>query len=322
MTYGRVLIAMITYNSANVLPTLISSLADGLSGVDQWRLIVADNASTDDSVQLVRELVPDATVLELGGNFGYAAGINACMALADVDENVLILNADVQLGNGCVRALLSACADGTIGIAVPIVFHCDGAPEATMRRRPTVTRAFAEALLGAKAGRYGERLPAVSDDPSMRCNADWANGAVLFIPAMVRAEIGKWREDLFLYSEEVDYCRRVSEAGWTITQIPAAHAVHRGGDVVSSPTLWAQLITNKVVHVARWEGKRTAWLVWWALVLAQLLRLPLRRCIHRRALHELLAGRKTLLAGTPTNPAANQEFRRRIALSNSAGGSK
>ncbi|MEV6604964.1 glycosyltransferase family 2 protein [Kutzneria sp. NPDC051319] len=313
----RVMVAVVTYNSAADLPSLVASLPAGLDGVD-WRLVFADNNSADDSVEVIRRLAPAATVVETGANLGYAAGINACAELAEPDEALLVLNADVVLQRGCARALLAACASGSVGVAVPFVTRSDGLVEPTLRRRPTVSRVLAEALLGAHAGSFGERV--ATPAPPRDIDVDWANGAVLLIPADVRRRIGRWQEDLFLYSEEVDYCRRVVDAGWRVRQCANARAIHRGGDVTASPALWAQLITNKVAHVARWEGRAAAELVWATLLLAQLVRLPLRRGTHRRALFELLRGRRALLAGLPTNPAAPPEFRRRIPVTGTIGG--
>jgi GT2 family glycosyltransferase len=313
----RVLVAVVTYNSAADLPSLMASLPAGLDGVD-WRLVVADNNSADDSVDVIRRLAPAATVVETGANLGYAAGVNACAELAEPDEALLVLNADVVLDRGCVRELLRACTNGSVGVAVPVVTRSDGVVEPTLRRRPTASRVLAEAVLGARSGRLGERVEAPA--PPRPIDVDWANGAVLLIPADVRRRIGKWQEDLFLYSEEVDYCRRVVDAGWRVRQTPTARATHRGGDVTSSAPLWAQLITNKVVHVARWEGRAAAELVWATLLVAQLVRLPLRRGTHRRALLELWRGRRVLLAGVPTNPAAPPEFRRRIPVTGAIGG--
>ncbi|MBV9845213.1 MAG: glycosyltransferase family 2 protein [Kutzneria sp.] len=316
----RVLVAVVTHDSTNDLPALLASIEAGMSGVDQWRLVVADNASTDGSVDLVRELLPSATVVETGANLGYAAGINACACLAEPTEDLLVLNADVCLSPGCVLELVRACESGAIGVAVPVVFRGDGEPEPTLRRKPTVVRVLADALLGARAGRLGEELAVSELRPHGPTDADWANGAVLFIPASVRTSIGPWREDLFLYSEEVDYCRRVVDAGWRVCQVPGATATHRGGDVTRSPALWAQLTTNKVVHMARWEGQRAAAMTWAILVAAQLLRLPLRRGTHRRALLELLRGRRKLVNGVPTNPAAPKGFAAHVPAPKSVGG--
>jgi len=301
-----VLLALILHNSAGVLPGLIASLPAGLAGVAAYRLVVADNASQDDGLALVCRLVPDARIVRMAGNLGYAAGINACTHEGTGDEALLVLNPDVRLGPGCVLAMLRACADDrAIGVAAPVVYDGDGNREGTLRRRPTALRSWGEALIGRRAARWSwlSELIAPEDPPGDR-PADWVNGAMMLVPPAVRAAIGPWREDLFLYGEEVDYCRRVIDAGWQVRQVADARATHLGGQSRSAPPLWAQLVANKVAHAARWEGPATARGTWTALVLGQLLRLPLRRGTHRAALRTLLVSRRELLRGRPVFPAA------------------
>jgi GT2 family glycosyltransferase len=297
---NAIVLIIVTYNSAEVLPGLLRSLLDACAGA-QWRTIVVDNASTDETVATVQRLLPTADIISLPDNNGYAAGINAAYDRADASEDVLILNPDVLLTPGSVARLAEfAATDDNIGIVVPTVLRADGTREQTLRKRPNALRITAEALLGSRGARWGEQV----DEHDI--SADWANGAVLYVPAQVRSVIGPWTDDLFLYSEEVDYCRRVVDVGFTIRRHPTVTATHIGGESNVSPALWAQLVTNKVVHLARWEDKTQARLAWDALVLGQMMRLPLGKPTHRAALKALLRGRSDLLAGIPTHPAKDK----------------
>ncbi|WP_168200732.1 glycosyltransferase family 2 protein [Allokutzneria sp. NRRL B-24872] len=301
-----VLVAVVTYNSSAELPSLFESLPEALAGVPSSRVVVADNASSDGSAELVRRLSPTAEVVETGANLGYAAGVNACLSRAKDGEAVLVLNADVRLEPGSVARLLDGFEDPGVGVVVPEVRRPSGEPEPTLRRRPTLLRVLGDSVLGHRATAFpllSEEIPVGTDE-----RPDWANGAILLLSPKVWPRIGPWRAELFLYSEEVDYCLRVGAAGWSIRQVSGARAVHRGGEVATAPALWAQLVTNRVVHAARWNSATGARCVWGALVLAQLVRLPLRRGTHSAALRALLAGRRELLAGRPTNPAAPREF--------------
>ena len=121
----QVAICVVTYNSAAQLPGLIASLPDGASGVT-WRLVVADNASSDASVETVRRLAPEATLVQVGRNAGYAAGVNAALAAAGPYTAALVLNPDVRLKPGCLATLLRALREPRVGIAVPRLIDAAG----------------------------------------------------------------------------------------------------------------------------------------------------------------------------------------------------
>src|SRR4051812_34110566 len=76
-------VVVVTYNSRPHLRGLLSSLAEGLSGIDRWRLVVVDNNSEDGTPALIRDLAPDALLIESQRNKGYAAAINAGVRAAD-----------------------------------------------------------------------------------------------------------------------------------------------------------------------------------------------------------------------------------------------
>src|SRR3569832_2510298 len=67
----RIAVVVVTYHSSRLLPDLLTSLGPGLEGVP-WHLVVADNASADDTVAVLRRLAPSARIVEMGRNAGYA----------------------------------------------------------------------------------------------------------------------------------------------------------------------------------------------------------------------------------------------------------
>src|SRR5665811_2530774 len=92
-------------------------------------------------------IAPDATVVEMGRNAGYAAGINAAVAAAPPHTAVLVLNPDVRLGAGCVPELLRALREPGVGIAVPRLLDAHAVLIDSMRRAPTCLRALGDALI-------------------------------------------------------------------------------------------------------------------------------------------------------------------------------
>ena len=296
-------VGVVTYQSAGVLPGLLESLPAALSDVDGARLVVADNGSTDATRELLGSLAPAAQLIDLGGNLGYAAGINACAAV-DPTADVLVLNPDVRLTPGGVARLRAAvAADRRVGIAVPLLRGADGALAHSLRRRPTVLRALGEAVLGGAAA----RLPALSEvvsDPAAYAEptvADWATGAAMLVTRDCLDATGRWDESYFLYSEETDFALRARDCGFLTRLVPAAEAVHVGGESHVSPRLWSLLVTNKVRLYARRAGRPRAGAFWAAVVAGEALRAVARRGgdTHRAALRALRRHRAALIRGEP-----------------------
>ncbi|THK39043.1 glycosyltransferase [Ensifer sp. MPMI2T] len=249
-------VVIVTFNSASVLPSLLDSLPSGLRDIERFEVIVVDNDSRDGSAELAETHSLRPRVLRMGRNAGYAAAINAAAATVHAASNILILNPDLQLCPGAVAPLVECAAMPSVGIAVPRNYRKDGTIDPTQRREPSVLTAWAEAILGGRlAARLGwgeiisqpnryERLGPVQ----------WATGSALLVSARARRAVGRWDESFFLYSEEVDYQRRVREAGFDIVYEPRSEVVHAGGECGTDPRLFALMTANRIRYYQRHHG--------------------------------------------------------------------
>ncbi|MEU9556360.1 glycosyltransferase family 2 protein [Streptomyces fumanus] len=251
-----VTVVVVTWNSAPVLPGFLAALPEGMAGLD-WRLVVADNDSCDDTVGLLRTLAPGAVVVETGRNAGYAAGINAALDAAGDHGDVLVCNPDIRMRQGCAKRLVDGLGDG-VGIVVPLLYEEGGrVPQHSLRREPSVLRALGEAVLGnTRAGRFPALSEIVTDPAAYRepTRADWATGALMAVSADCLAVCGRWDESFFLYSEETEYCLRARDRGFATRLEPTAEALHLGGDSQVSPRLWTLLTLNRIRLYRRRHG--------------------------------------------------------------------
>jgi GT2 family glycosyltransferase len=262
-------VVVVTHNSADVIEGLLDTIEDGLAGCD-WNLVLIDNASEDDTVGVVRRASPEATVIELPHNLGFAAGLNRGIKAVGREADLLTLNPDVRLSKSsalslrqCFRGSGTRIADGqemsgkAVGIAAPRLVGGGGAPLPSLRREPTIGRALAEAFFGVRrAGRWGWG-EAVLDPGAYegRTSADWVSGAALMISRECLDACGPWDESFFLYSEDTEYALRARENGYLTVLEPAAVAVHLGGESRSDPQLWSRLVLNKVALYRRRHGR-------------------------------------------------------------------
>ncbi|MEU9350512.1 glycosyltransferase family 2 protein [Streptomyces griseoloalbus] len=294
-----VAVIVVTWNSAPVLPRFLAALEGGMAGLD-WRLVVADNDSADDTVEVLRALAPAATVVRTGRNAGYAAGINAALAAAGDFGAAIVCNPDVRMRQGCAERLVDRLGDGT-GIAVPLLYE-EGrdTPHHSLRRESSVSRALGEALIGnRRAGRFPRLSEIVTDPAAYRrpTRADWATGALMAISADCRAACGPWDESFFLYSEETEFCLRARDLGYATQLEPTAEAVHLGGDSRVSPRLWTLLTLNRVRLYRRRNGALATACFRAAVFLREASRAALGRKASRAAAAALL--RPGALRATP-----------------------
>jgi N-acetylglucosaminyl-diphospho-decaprenol L-rhamnosyltransferase len=283
---------VVTYNSARHIGACLDALGRALKPFRSSTIIVVDNASTDDTLSIVAESGTDAMVVPLLTNRGYAAGINTGIAAGRATGPVVVLNPDCAVAPDCIERLCDALLLDGVGIAVPRFVSDDGTTQHSLRREPTVLRAWGDALIGGtRAGRFpatGETVldPARYDHDT---DVDWATGAAWAISPRCRNSLGGWDESFFLYSEETDYALRARDAGFRVRYVAGAYCLHHGGESNASPPLWALLTVNRVRLFARRGGRmRTACFYVGVLVGEALRSIRGPAPTHRRALRRLL----------------------------------
>lgn len=285
-----VAVAVVTYNSRNQVADLLRSIPDAM-GDCRYRVVVADNASADDTVDVVRAADPGALVVEMGRNAGYSAGVNAAVAAAGPARAVYVLNPDVRLHPASVPPLVQALDVPGTGIAVPRLQDGAGNLAHSLRREPSVLRALGQAVLGGRrSGRWSRlgELVCRAEDYATPGWADWASGCALLISSRCLDEVGPWDESLFLYAEEIEFALRARDHGWRLRYEPTATATHLGGTSHESPRLWSMVVFNKWRVFRRRHGPVAGAAFRAALALNEVLRLPTGRPTHRAALGALV----------------------------------
>lgn len=265
---------IVTYNSAEVLPGLLDTLQAGLAGIPDFEVIVIDNNSRDRSADIAEAHPLGIRVVRTGRNGGYAAGINAAAAILPAETDLLILNPDIRLLPGSIAKLRACTLDASVGIVVPQIRNEDGGIATSLRCEPSLGATWAQAILGpALAARFGVgEMIARRNVYAQRRSVDWATGAILLVTARARKLVGHWDESFFLYSEEVDFQRRVRAHGLTVAYEPEAQVVHIGGDYMQSPPLTALMTSNQIRYFARHHGPLSTMLFRGALAAFGMLR--------------------------------------------------
>jgi GT2 family glycosyltransferase len=252
-------VVIVTFNSGDVLADCLRSVGSS-QGVHLAAVVVADNASRDDSVAIAEAATElPIQVVRMGRNAGYAAAINAGVATLDTRKlrAVFVMNPDCRVRPDTLRRLAGALRQPGRGIVAPRLINPDGSLQPTLRRAPTVPGALAEAILGGNlAGRIGLGELVFDEGSHSRPGpAAWTTGAAMFISTDVIHDIGPWDESFLLYSEETEYALRAADRGWTLWYEPEAVVEHIGGESGTNPALSALLVANKVLLFRRRRGR-------------------------------------------------------------------
>ena len=268
-------VVILNWNVRDLLRQCLESVVrdDGPANRHQplfTEIIVVDNASSDGSVEMVRAEFPAVRLIVNAANRGYPGGNNDGIAAAQ-GRYVLILNPDTQVVGDALSALV-AYADGhpDVGVVAPQLLNTDGSVQSSRRRFPTMmTALFESTWLQSVAPRgvlrYYYMLDRTDDETQQ---VDWAVGACLLVRREVIDQVGTLDEGFFMYSEEMDWCRRIKQAGWKIVYLPTAQVIHHMGK--SSDQVMAQrhiyFQTSKVRYFRKHHGKWAAALLRMALL--------------------------------------------------------
>jgi GT2 family glycosyltransferase len=227
-------VVVVSWNVRDLLRRCLASLAG------QWpdlRIVVVDNASADGSVAMVRGEFPGVHVLANEANLGFTRASNQGLRFLDIDEGraagpkaVLLLNPDAEVLPGAMAAMQSALwASDRVGAVGPLLRYPGGAVQSSRRRFPTVLTGMLEStpLAWFWPNNPVARRYRLDDVPADRPSAvDWLTGAALLLRSRALADVGLFDERFFMYSEELDLCRRLCDAGWGVVFEPRAEVVH------------------------------------------------------------------------------------------------
>lgn len=232
-------------------------------GDHRVRVHVVDNGSRDDTVSMVREQFPWVHLLESEQNLGFTGGNNLGFGHAR-GEYILLLNPDTELAPDALDFLVRALEEHSlVGIAGPRLTYGDGRPQPSRRRFPTLMMALFESTLLEQwfpRNRWARayRMEDTADDREQQ--VDWLTGACLLTRRVVWDQIGQLDDRFFMYSEEVDWCKRAADAGWRCLYVPAARVLHYEGQSSGQVTARRQYLfdTSKVLYWHKHHGARQA----------------------------------------------------------------
>lgn len=203
-------------------------------------VIVVDNASADGSPEMIEQEYPEVILIRAGANLGFAKGNNLAMRRA-LGSQFALVNSDAQVHPGSLETLSSFLElHPEVGLVGPRVTGGDGLLQRSCRNLPgvwnTLCRALAlDRLFGGRGIFSGYEVP--PDRHETMHEAEVLSGCFCVARRTAVEQIGGLDEQFFFYGEDIDWCRRFSDAGWKLVFIPQATATHFGGGSTSKAPL-------------------------------------------------------------------------------------
>jgi len=260
-------VIILSWNVRDLLRACLASLplAD-----PQVEIIVLEAASGDGSAEMVRVEFPSVNLIASAENLGYTRGNNLGLRAAR-GRYLLILNPDTEImGDALAQMLAYMDAHPTVGLLGPQMLYPDGTVQSTRRRFPMLATSFFESIwLQPIAPRslldhyYARDL---ADDAV--AEVDWVVGAALLVRREAYEQVGGLDEGFFMYSEELDWCRRMKAMGWQVVYFPPARIIHH--EAKSSAQVPAathiRFNTSKVRYFRKYHGPLAAGALRWFLL--------------------------------------------------------
>ncbi len=267
-------IIIVSWNVRDLLRRCLRSIQDSAlaTGNLQVEIIVVDNASSDGSPEMVVAEFPDVHLVVNAENRGFTAANNQGLALSR-GRFLLLLNPDTEVVGDALSAMVRYMeTHPEVGAVGPQLRYPDGSLQSSRRRFPTFATALVESTVIQEwwtDNRILRRyyMADTSDDAVQP--VDWLVGACLMVRREVVEQVGGLDEGFFMYSEELDWCRRIKNAGWTVVYLPDAVVVHHEGKS-SEQAVAARHIhfhSSKVRYFTKHHGRLAGEALRWFLLM-------------------------------------------------------
>ncbi len=257
----RLSIVIVSWNTREVLSACLASLESELERLapDSVETFVVDNASSDGSPEHIRRRFAWVKLVENDENVGFATANNRAIVESS-GEFVLLLNPDTKVMDGAISSLIefmSSTPDA--GAAGSHLLNPDGTLQISSWPAPTLSRELWRLLHLDSVRSYAE-YPASTWTVDAPQPVDSVQGASMILRRKALEDVGLLDAQYFMYTEEIDLCLRIRNAGWRVYWVPRSRVVHYGGQSTQqvASEMFLQLYRSKIVYFRKHQGSLAA----------------------------------------------------------------
>ena len=271
-------IIVVNWNTAQITSDCLESVYQQTDGID-FEVIVIDNASSDDSVAVIKENFPQVVLVENNDNHGFAAANNQGMAIAQ-GRYVLLLNSDtIILANAIDKTISFADDHPESGVVGCRVLNPDKTLQPTCFMFPSLLNMLLSTSylykLFPKSRFFGRERMSWWNREEER-EVDVVTGCFMLVRREAIEQVGLMDEQFFMYGEETDLCYRFKKTGWKVFFTPDAEIIHLGGGSSRQmkPEMTLQLRGSILLFIRKHKGRLAYVLACLLVALFFLLRVP------------------------------------------------
>lgn len=252
MSQPKVSIVIVNWKTPKLLAACLDSLIKDPDH-NQFELWVVDNASGDESLEMLASQYPSVNLIANSENVGFSKACNQAVPQTE-GEYVLLLNPDTIIYDNAVSKLTAFMdAHPDCGAAGPRVLNPDGTLQLACRRSfPNPAAAFFRITYLSRLFPNHELFAKYNltyTDPNSVTEVDALSGSCMMVRNSVIKKIGLLDEDIFMFGEDIDWCWRVKQAGWKVFYVPDAIVYHYHGASSRLRPVGATINLHRGMHV-------------------------------------------------------------------------
>ena len=220
----KLAIVILNYNGKNHLESFLESVIESAEG---YNVIVADNASTDDSLGFLSKF-KSVQIIKNKTNRGFAGGYNEALEkLKGIYDYYILLNSDIQVTKNWISPLISTMENSEVAACQPKI--------KSLHNKSQFEHAGAAGGFLDKnyfpfcRGRIMDFVEQDNGQYDYSCDVTWASGAAMMINAELFHKAGGFDDDFFAHMEEIDLCIRLGHQGYKFKVVPESVVYHLGG---------------------------------------------------------------------------------------------
>ncbi|MEA2076485.1 MAG: glycosyltransferase family 2 protein [Candidatus Marinimicrobia bacterium] len=262
----KVAVVLLSYNSREYLERFLPFVLK--TEYPDFRLIIVDNASSDDTQKFLQKEYPDIDILHIDVNRGFTNGFVESLACIKA-EYYALLTSDVEVPPQWLTPLVEAMdRDEKLGACQPKI--------KAYKERDAFEYAGASGGFMDKfgymfcRGRIFDHVEKDKGQYNKPIDVFWASGAVFLLRSKIYHQIGGFDNDFFAHMEEIDLCWRIQRAGYKVRAIPASEVFHVGGSVIlygSTEKTYHNYRNNLIMLTKHLPVGRLIWMIPWRILL-------------------------------------------------------